>query len=146
MIQIGAVFITYDKKLLMIHRDDIPNIVDPGKWSIIGGHIEEGETIEEGMRRECKEECNVNPKNLKYLGWLDHKDVRIYAFTAKLEPEETGQIKLGNEGQEIKFTDFGTIKKLPLAKILTYYMKHYPEGTRKLVEGEKVTAEELGLS
>ena len=24
----------------------------PGKWSLVGGHVEEGETAEEGMRRD----------------------------------------------------------------------------------------------
>ena len=129
----------------MLHRDNIPTITDPDKWSVIGGGVEEGETPEEGMRREIKEESNLSPGNLKYLGRLGFGDHEVYCYTAKLDDDEVAEVKLGNEGSEIKFVTYDELKTLPLTKNLQYYLEKYPDSARKLIEGEKVTAGELGL-
>ncbi len=146
MFRSASAFITHNNKLLVLHRDNIPTITDPDKWSVIGGGIEDDETPEEGMQREIKEESNLTPKNLKYLGRLDFGDHEVYCYTAKLDDDEATQVKLGNEGSEIKFVSYDEVKALPLTKNLQYYLEKYPESARKLVEGGEVTAEELGLS
>ena len=145
MYRTASAFITHNNRLLMLHRDNIPTITDPDKWSVIGGGVEEGETPEEGMRREIKEESNLSPGNLKYLGRLGFGDHEVYCYTAKLDDDEVAEVKLGNEGSEIKFVTYDELKTLPLTKNLQYYLEKYPDSARKLIEGEKVTAGELGL-
>ena len=142
----ASAFITHNNKLLVLHRDNIPTITDPDKWSVIGGGVEDGETPEEGMRREIKEESNLNPRNLKYLGRLGFGDHEVYCYTAKLDDDEATQVKLGNEGSEIKFVSYDEVKTLPLTKNLQYYLEKYPDSARKLLEGGEVTATELGLN
>ena len=43
-------------QFLLQLRDDIPNIVYPGQWTLFGGHLEEGETPITGLQRELQEE------------------------------------------------------------------------------------------
>lgn len=51
----AAAFIFRGKRLLLIHN--------PRKgWETPGGIIEEGETVIEALKREVKEECNLNVK------------------------------------------------------------------------------------
>lgn len=45
-----------DGKFLMQLRDDIPNILYPGRWALFGGHLEPGESPEIGLKRELLEE------------------------------------------------------------------------------------------
>ena len=54
-----AAIINKENKLLIIKRD--PNeIAFPDKWTIPGGKLQEGEDVERGLRREVKEEVNLN--------------------------------------------------------------------------------------
>jgi NAD+ diphosphatase len=59
---ITAVF--KDDKILLSH-----NAAFPGKWhSISAGFVEPGETLEECLRREIKEEVGLEIKNIQYFG------------------------------------------------------------------------------
>lgn len=142
----ASAFITYRNKVLLLHRDNIPTISDPDKWSVVGGNVEEGETVDEGMRREIREESNLSPRNLKYLGKMIIGDHEVSAYTAELDADEVKNIELGDEGSEIKFFTFDELQTLDLANNLKYYLKKYPESARKLIEGKIVDPEELGLS
>lgn len=54
-----ALAILYQQgKFLLQLRDDIPTILYPGHWALFGGHLELGETPEEGLKRELVEEIN----------------------------------------------------------------------------------------
>lgn len=51
--------VTDDGRLLLHHRDDKPGIAHPGCWAGFGGAVEEGETVEEALRREVLEETGL---------------------------------------------------------------------------------------
>lgn len=42
-----------------------------GKWNGVGGKIEQGESVEEALVRECIEEIGVTPKSWQKVGELD---------------------------------------------------------------------------
>lgn len=53
------ILIREDGKFLLQHRtEDAPR--HPGYWGFFGGHIEEGETPEQAMIRETKEELDID--------------------------------------------------------------------------------------
>lgn len=54
----ACVFLHKDGKLFLAKRADIKKFL-PGKYEVVGGHIEFGETIEEGLRREIREELHI---------------------------------------------------------------------------------------
>jgi 8-oxo-dGTP diphosphatase len=83
-----AMVLLFDRfnRLLIYLRDDKPEIPFPNHWDFVGGHLEEGETPEEALVREVKEEIGVDLKqwaffkryvctqgdaypNTKYLYW-----------------------------------------------------------------------------
>jgi 8-oxo-dGTP pyrophosphatase MutT (NUDIX family) len=44
---------------------------DNGRWALLGGHMEEGETSEQTIRREIMEEIGVSADRLEHVGFFD---------------------------------------------------------------------------
>lgn len=55
---------TKTKRYLYLLRTDSKN---PGNWGIPGGKIENGETLFEGIARECEEEIGIFPSDAKLI-------------------------------------------------------------------------------
>ena len=65
----GAFILNEDGKVLLQKRNKEP---EKGYWSIPGGKLEWMETFEEAVKREIKEECDIDIKIEKLLGIYDH--------------------------------------------------------------------------
>ncbi len=66
-----SLLLVYDKRLLLILRDDNPDIFCPCRWATPGGGIEEGEHPMQAAYREMKEELGNElcaSMILKFLG------------------------------------------------------------------------------
>ena len=61
-------YIEKDGKYLMLHRVVKEKDVNKGKWIGVGGHFEEGESPEECMLREAKEETGLTLTRWAYRG------------------------------------------------------------------------------
>jgi 8-oxo-dGTP diphosphatase len=60
-----GVFVFRNKKFLMGCRKGAHG---DGTWSVPGGHLEFGESIEEGAKREVQEETGITIKNVHIVG------------------------------------------------------------------------------
>lgn len=107
-------------------RDDIPHIHCPNTWGLPGGLIEPGETAIEGCNRELLEEINVVPANMEHLFSVNKTlPDRIHLFNlykSYFTESEVAMIKLGDEGQELKFFEWHEISHLPLESELGFFM------------------------
>jgi len=67
MKEIAAIILENDKgEFLLALRDDKSWIPFPNHWDLIGGHVEEGETPEEALVREVKEELDIDIKEYTF--------------------------------------------------------------------------------
>jgi 8-oxo-dGTP diphosphatase len=65
MIEIAQVLLfDRDDRLLIYLRDDKAGIPFPNRWDFFGGHLEPGETPEQALLREVKEELGI-----ELMGW-----------------------------------------------------------------------------
>jgi len=116
-------------KLLMLLRDDKPDLFSPNCWGIIGGNIEAGEEVLTALKREIKEEVNLILDNFTFLGKLEKPNGGTrHVFAIWVTDEDIKDMHLGNEGQELKFFTFEELPELKLAgNFLNYYEKYGTE-------------------
>ena len=104
------------RKILLLLRDDKPEIAYPNYWTLVGGQVEAGETAEQAALRELGEEVglNLNLSLWKRYDWqfAPNSIVDQYIFLGKVESENPEMI-LG-EGQAMNFFDYQDIKELKI--------------------------------
>ncbi len=65
---IAQIILENDKgELLLYLRDNKPGIPFPEHWDLIGGHVEDGETPEQALMRETKEELGIDLKEFRFF-------------------------------------------------------------------------------
>lgn len=72
-------------------------------WGLPGGALDPGETIHEGLERECLEELGC-PVDILYLsGVYSHQQVRSHAFIFRCALPAEADIRLSEEHSEARF-------------------------------------------
>ncbi|MCR4284999.1 MAG: NUDIX hydrolase [archaeon] len=118
-------------EILLVH---FPN---KNIWQLPGGKLEEGETIEECLRREVDEEADIDIKELKFYGYLKAKGrksgiidygLRYITKVKKIKeqtPDPCEKIMLTRKfvkpNEFIKYTKWGENGELQLKKALKVF-------------------------
>jgi len=94
-----ALFIGPD--LLVIRRDDRPDIPYPDFWDLPGGGREGEETPEACVLRETGEEVDIwlRQEQLVWATCYERPRGTVWFFAAHLGPEAEASVHLGSEGQ-----------------------------------------------
>jgi NAD+ diphosphatase len=100
------ILVTHEGKLLLARKPAFPS----GRFSALAGFVEPGETLEDTVIRETREEVGVEVKNIRYFGsqpWPFPHSLMI-AFTAEYAGGE-----LRPDGVEIEETRWFEPSELP---------------------------------
>lgn len=90
-------------RFLLQHRDDRPDIANPGRWGTFGGEVESYETPQDGFIRELREELGWTPAAFElYRAYPYAQDTQLIYFFAARVDVPLGQLVLG-EGQGMAF-------------------------------------------
>jgi 8-oxo-dGTP pyrophosphatase MutT (NUDIX family) len=116
--------VTEDGGLLLHHRDDKPEIPNPDCWAGFGGAVEDGETVEEAVRREMREETGLQIADPIFLTEaVDHegdgRTVSLFYIVGEVRPED---IDL-NEGAGVgvhRIDDLPDLKMTPFVRRAIY--------------------------
>ncbi|MBS4033233.1 MAG: NUDIX domain-containing protein [Ignavibacterium sp.] len=109
----GILLINSNNELLMLLRDNIPNIPFPNMWDIPGGQIEPGENPEETVKREMIEEMNLELGKIKLFKVYESEDLMDSVFWKRIDLEPD-KIDL-KEGQRIAYFSREELSQLKLA-------------------------------
>ena len=101
---------------LMLHRTKKEKDINKDKWIGIGGHLEEGESPEECLVREMREETGVTPVSPKLRGIITFVSDRYgteYMFLYSAEAYQGKLISDCPEG-DLQWVEKDRISSLPL--------------------------------
>jgi len=122
----AAVFILKNGKILMLKRKGAHG---EGTWGLPGGHLEFGESWEEGVRRETTEEVGVMIANIQFLAVTNdvfEKEERHYVTIFMTADWKSGEsvILEPNSANEIGWFTYQTMPKnvfLPIKNLRNTY-------------------------
>ena len=101
-----------DSLLLIVKRNENDDLY-PGAWEFPGGHLENGETLLEGLKRELQEEIGfnkeINPKIISYDDEVKEKNNTLIHnieinFLIEVNKDDI-DIKLSNEHTDYKWVE-----------------------------------------
>lgn len=109
----GILLINSKNELLMLLRDDIPNIPFPNMWDIPGGQVETGEKPQDAVRREMLEEMNLELGEITLFKVYESENLVDNVFWTRidLQPEKINLM----EGQKIAYFSRSQLRDMKLA-------------------------------
>ncbi|NLM45495.1 MAG: (deoxy)nucleoside triphosphate pyrophosphohydrolase [Firmicutes bacterium] len=110
---VAAVIENEEGKVLVAKRK--PGMKLAGYWEFPGGKVKENEAPEEGLRRELREEMNVEIEVGEYIGENVHRygdfTIRLLAYRARIA---WGKIEL-TDHDEYRWLEAGELVKIKMA-------------------------------
>lgn len=116
--------IEYQGGIILIERSN-----PPYGWALPGGFIEYGESLEEAVRREAKEETNLELEDLKQFHTYSdpERDPRFHTISTVYIAKGVGQAQFGDDAKGLKVVQFKDLLKLEYAFDHKMIIKQYLE-------------------
>jgi 8-oxo-dGTP diphosphatase len=103
-----------NKVLLNLRDRDHPE--NPHVWAFLGGGVDEGETEEEALLREVKEEIDYELKEYKKIKEVFQEKIGKRTFYVGKIDKGINELTL-REGEEIKFFSYEETKEIKINKL-----------------------------
>jgi ADP-ribose pyrophosphatase YjhB (NUDIX family) len=100
-----------DEEILLLHQDTD----GPRRWSLPGGKVEDGESLEEALVREMREETGAEVEIGRLLYLCDNVPARVVhiTFEARIVGGEIGAVTEGADTRPIHAVEFVPLDSLP---------------------------------
>jgi len=132
---VGAVII-YDGRILLEKRKSEPS---RGKWTIPGGLVELGETVEQTVIREVKEETSLeveNPELIDVVNYVsvdeDRKIKYHFIMIDYFVKLKRGALKAGDDAAELQWVPLSSAEKYDLSKTFRAFLQRNKHKLEKL--------------
>ena len=124
-LDLGLILLTYKGKVLLMHRNTQPNILEIKDWCFIGGVKEKHKSFEETICRDVERETSIRLKEVELLSDGLYSDEKKHFYHAELTDENVNDIKRG-EGQALDFFTLRELERLNLSPSTKLFVeKHW---------------------
>ena len=145
MIETTLCYLEQDGKYLMLYRNKKKQDPNAGKWIGVGGKLEPGETPDECLVREVREETGLELTEYAYRGRVyflpdtwEHEIMHLYTATGFC-----GKIKEDCPEGELRWIPIDEIPDLPLWEGDRYFLEELRKGTEVMEMELRYHGEEL---
>lgn len=148
MILATLCYVRRNGRTLMVHRNKKPGDIHAGKWNGLGGKFEPGETPEECIVREVREESGLELARPRLHGLImfsgfKGNDWYVFVFTAD---DFSGELLPSPEG-DLRWVPDGELASLPLWPSDHIFLPWLEGGeffsAKFVYEGEKLLSHEV---
>lgn len=109
----GIIILNSNNEVLLLLRDDNPEIPFPNMWDLPGGKVENGETPEMAIRREMNEELGISDLGtINLFKIITSEKITDNIFWKGLDLNLSDIIL--NEGQRLEYFNYESIKNIKL--------------------------------
>lgn len=95
---VAAAVVIRDRRVLLTRRAEGQHLA--GMWEFPGGKLEDGESPEEALARECREECGIELEVAEILDVTHHrypeKDVLLLFYRCELRAGEVRHLQVAD--------------------------------------------------
>ena len=127
---VGALIFNPDGKLLLVKTHKWK-----GKYTIPGGHVELGESLQDALKREIREETNLELIQAEFLCYQEFiyddsfYEKRHFLFFDFICHVNAGEVQLNNEAQDYVWVDLNEVNAYPIDDYLRYALDFYRKQT-----------------
>ena len=135
VVGVGAVIVC-DGKLLLEKRKNEPG---KGKWSIPGGLVELGESVEQTVVREVEEETGLEVEKPEHIDVVDNiirdESSRVkyhFVIIDYFMKLKGGTLKAASDAEELKWVPLSDVEKYDLTKTFREFFQRNRQKLEKL--------------
>ncbi len=124
------------KRLLIEKRTNTPGIMNPGKWSALGGNIEINETVQEGAIREIYEESGIRVTHLEEIDSITQEEpngltIIHYFFTILTEEQP---VRSSAESERLEWHTLNELLTMDITSNLRNMLQTHRERIEKAAQ------------
>ncbi len=126
IVTVGALIMNHSKEALLVRTQKWS-----GLWGIPGGKVKTGETLEAALRREIKEETNLDIDDIRWTLVQDcihspefYRDAHFVLMNYTCRCREVADVVLNDEAQEYRWLPLSEARKLPLNRPTQILLDH----------------------
>ena len=135
IVGIGVVIVCKGK-IVLAQRGNEPS---KGKWTIPGGLVELGESVEAAVIREAKEETCLDVENPRLIDVVDNVDFdekgKIkyhYVIVDYFVSVKGGELKAASDAVDLRWVPFDEVEKYNLTDSFREFFRHNREKLEKI--------------